>query len=81
MEKELIKYIGKFQLTDLLGFGNILRVREEDCKDFQDYITKIVVSFSKEKRRKRKQLLQLAKDVAENNMEYDKNTIAAAQNN
>lgn len=78
MEKDLIKYIGKFQLTDLLGFGNILKVKE--CNDFEEYVTNIVISFSKEKRRKRKQLLQLAKDIADNNDDYDRR-IAAAQNN
>lgn len=79
MEKELIRYMRDFQLTDLLGFGNILRVQEVD--DFEEYVTNIVVSFSKEKRKKRKQLLQLAKDIAGNNRDYDKNVGAAAQKN
>lgn len=78
MEKELIKYIEDFQLIDLLGFGNILGV--EECDNFEDYVTNIVVKFSKEKRKKRKQLLQLAKDIAGNNRDYDRE-IAASQNN
>lgn len=70
MEKKLLEYIKKFQLIDLLGFGNILQVKEQD--DFEKYITDIVVNFSKEKRRKKKQLLKLAKDIVENNNDYDK---------
>lgn len=78
MEKELIKYIEEFQLIDLLGFGNILGV--EECDSFEDYVINIVVKFSKENRKKRKQLLQLAKDIVGNNRDYDKG-VAAAQNN
>lgn len=70
MEKKLIEYIKSFQLTDLLGFGNILSVPEED--NFENYIINIVNNFSKENYRKRKALLKLAKDIATNNKEYDK---------
>ena len=69
MEKELINYIKEFQLVDLIGFGRILGVEEED--NFEDYLTNIIVAFLNEKRKKRKQLLQLAKDIANNNKGYD----------
>lgn len=69
MEKELINYIKEFQLIDLIGFGRILGVEEED--NFEDYLTNIVIAFLNQKRRKRKQLLQLAKDIAGNNKDYD----------
>lgn len=59
--KILIEYFKEFQITDLLGFGNILGVEEED--DFADYCTNILVKFSEENRSKRRQLLKLAKDI------------------
>lgn len=59
--KDLIEYFKEFQITDLLGFGNILGVEEED--DFADYCTNILVKFSEENRSKRRQLLKLAKDI------------------
>lgn len=71
MEKKLIEYFKNFQLTDLLGFGNILGVKEED--NFENYVTNIVASFLKESRKKRKALLKLAKDISETNLEFDKN--------
>lgn len=70
MEKKLIKYIKKFQLIDLLGFGNILQV--EETNDFESYLTNIIIAFLQQKRKKRKQLLKLAEDIAANNEDYDK---------
>lgn len=69
MEKELLGYIENFQLTDLLGFGKILNVEEKD--DYADYLNNIIVNFKKEKRKKRKQLLKLAKDISEYNLEIE----------
>lgn len=70
MEKKLIEYIKKFQLIDLLGFGNILQV--EETNDFESYLTNIIIAFLQQKRKKRKQLLKLAEDIAANNEDYDK---------
>ena len=35
METKLIEYFKNFQLTDLLGFGNILGIKEEN--NFENY--------------------------------------------
>lgn len=62
------KLLGEFQglqFTDIIGFGRILDVEEED--DFDDFITNIIIAFCQQSRKKRKQLLKLAKDVKEAN--------------
>ena len=43
MEKELIGYIKNFQLSDLLGFARI--VGAEETKDFEDFVTEVVMKF------------------------------------
>ena len=65
--KKLLEYFNQFELTDILAFGKILEV--EEIEPFEDYITEICVAFSKQSARKRKQLLQLAEDVAGANKE------------
>ena len=59
---QLLDYFKKFDVTDLIGFGEILGVEEKD--DFVDYVTDIVSAFWQENRIKRRQLLKLAKDIA-----------------
>ena len=71
MEKKLIEYFKNFQLTDLLGFGNIRGIKEEN--NFENYVTNIVVAFSEQNRKKKKALLKLAKDISEANIDFDKN--------
>ena len=71
MEKKLIEYFKNFQLTDLLGFGNILGIKEEN--NFENYVTNIVVAFSEQNRKKKRSLLKLAKDISEANIDFDKN--------
>ena len=71
MEKKIIKYFENFQLIDLLGFGNILGVKEND--NFEEYVTEIILAFLQQDRKKRKDLLKLAKDISENNINFDKN--------
>lgn len=70
MEEKLINCFKEFQLIDLLGFGTLLKVQE--INNFDEYVMRIVQAFSKEKRKKRKQLLQLAQDIVGNNREYDR---------
>lgn len=73
MDKYIVKmleYFQKMTFTDILGFGNILGVKEEE--DFADYVTNILETYSLQPRRKRKQLLQLAKDVAGANKDIKK---------
>lgn len=69
MEKKLIRYIKNFQLSDLLGFARI--VGAEETEDFEDFVTEVVVKFLEMPRKDRKNLLKLAKQISENNLEYD----------
>lgn len=69
MEKKLIRYIKNFQLSDLLGFARI--VGAEETEDFEDFVTEVVAKFLEMPRKDRKNLLKLAKQVSENNLEYD----------
>lgn len=70
---QLLDYFKKFDVTDLIGFGEILGVEEKD--NFVDYVTDIVSAFWQENRIKRRQLLKLAKDISVANqyMVPDKN--------
>lgn len=69
MEKKLIGYIKNFQLSDLLGFARI--VGAEETEDFEDFVTEVVMKFLEMPRKDRKNLLKLAKQISENNLEYD----------
>lgn len=69
MEKKLIRYIKNFQLSDLFGFARI--VGAEETEDFEDFVTEVVMKFLEMPRKDRKNLLKLAKQVSENNLEYD----------
>lgn len=71
MEKKLIKYITNFQLSDLLGFARIVGANQE-TKDFEDFVTEVVTKFLELPKKDRKNLLKIAKQVSENNLEYDK---------
>lgn len=64
--KRLLKYFESFQFTDLLGFAKILEVKEQE--DFVEFIVNIVDSFQKQDKKKRKELVKLAKDVSEFNL-------------
>lgn len=64
---QLLTYFQKFQVTDLIGFAQILGVEEVD--NFIDFTTNILAAFWQENRIKRKQLLKLAKDIAAANSE------------
>ena len=64
--KRLLKYFESFQFTDLLGFAKILEVDEQE--DFVEFIVNIVDSFQKQDKKKRKELIKLAKDVSEFNL-------------
>ena len=64
--KRLLKYFESFQFTDLLGFAKILEVEEQE--DVVEFIVNIVDSFQKQDKKKRKELIKLAKDVSEFNL-------------
>ena len=70
MEKKLIEYIKDFQLVDLLGFARIVGVQEQE--DFEDYVTEVVMKYLELPRKDRRNLLKIAKQVSENNREYDR---------
>lgn len=70
LEKKLVKYIKDFELVDLLGFGTLLGVKEQE--NFIDYVTEIVYAYSTVPLNKKLSYLRLAKDIAANNIEYDK---------
>ena len=70
LEKKLVKCFKDFQLVDLLGFAAILGVKEKE--DFVEFVTDIVEAYSKKSFKEKISLLKLAKDVAGNNKDYDK---------
>ena len=70
MEKKLIEYIKDFQLVDLLGFARIVGAQEQE--DFEDYVTEVVMKYLELPRKDRRNLLKIAKQVSENNREYDR---------
>ena len=70
---QLLGYFQDFDLTDILGFGQILGV--EESEDFVEYCTDITTAFCNEGRLRRKQLIKLAKDIAVSN----KFSVAPAQ--
>lgn len=69
-EEKFIRYIKNFELVDLLGFANILSVKEQNT--FEDFAADIVIAFSKQPRKKKKELLKLAKDISDINREEKK---------
>lgn len=70
MEKKLIQLFTEFTLTDLLGFGKLVGVNDTKM-EFEDFITEIVVEFSRRRRRKeRRSLLKLAQKIVEDNRAF-----------
>lgn len=69
MEKKLIKLFTEFTLTDLLGFGKLLGVNDTKM-EFEDFVTEIVVQFSKSRRKERRSLLKLAQKIVEDNRRF-----------
>lgn len=70
MVEKFVAALIHFQLVDLLGMAKLLNVPEQE--DFEDEMVEIVSAFAAAPRGKRKELLKLAQQVAENNKEYDK---------
>lgn len=69
MEKKLIQLFTEFTLTDLLGFGKLVGVNDTKM-EFEDFITQIVVEFSKRRRKERRSLLKLAQKIVEDNRTF-----------
>lgn len=70
MEKKLIEYIKDFQLVDLFGFARIVGAQEQE--DFEDYVTEVVRKYLELPRKDKRNLLKIAKQISENNREYDR---------
>ena len=70
MVKELLELFTQMDFTDILGFGRILKVEEQE--NFTDFISEICCAFVEQPRIKRKQLMKLAKDVVGANKDLDK---------
>lgn len=64
---KLLESFRELQYTDIIGFGNILGVKEED--EFDDYLTSIVIAYMKQPKSKRKALLKLSKKLVQANKE------------
>lgn len=77
MEAELMEYMKKFSLLDFIGFGRILEV--EETLELEDYVFKIIGAFQQKKRKTRKELLRLAKEISEEN-EKEKRSAAEPKN-
>lgn len=69
MEKKLIQLFTEFTLTDLLGFGKLVGVNDTKM-EFEDFITEIVVEFSRRRRKERRSLLKLAQKIVEDNRAF-----------
>lgn len=69
MEKKLIGYIKDFELVDLLGFARIVGAEEQE--DFEDFVVEVVEKYLELPRKDRRNLLKIAKQISENNREYD----------
>lgn len=71
-EQILVESFKNFQITDILAFGKILGVEEQE--DFIEFLSDIVEKFGELEVSKQKKLLRLAKDIGTFNKE-EKNTI------
>lgn len=71
-EKELLNYMNQMEFTDILGLAAIIGTEIKQDESFEDFITNLIVDFDKLPRTRRRQLLKLAKDVAEANQDIKK---------
>lgn len=77
--EKFLGYIKEFEFTDLLAFGNILGIEENE--NFQEYVMQITIAFNEANREHRKALLKLAKDIAAENKEKQILLKEEAENN
>lgn len=74
MEKKLMSYLTEFEFMDFIGFATYLKVEQDKIKkaffadaDLEELVISIVEKFSGESRKRRRELLKLAKDVVADN--------------
>ena len=77
--EKFLGYIKEFEFTDLLAFGKILGIEENE--NFQEYVMQITIAFNEANREHRKALLKLAKDIAAENKEKQILLKEEAENN
>lgn len=58
----IISYFQYFQITDLLAFGKLLGVEEQD--NFEDYLTEITLKYTELSKRQKDKYLKLARALA-----------------
>ena len=73
MEEQFMDCIKNFQLTDLLGFAKLLKVKEED--DFEEFIVNLVAAFGSMNRGNKRKMLKLAKQVSKANNDIKNGTL------
>lgn len=71
MVKRLLENFKSFQLTDILGVGNIVGAEEQDS--FENYIIEILIKFNELPRKERRELLELTNDIAKFNCSNSNN--------
>lgn len=83
MEAKLMNYFTYFELIDIVGFAKIVKVPEEVIREalfsgaigtnnWENLICATVENFSKRNRKEKRALLKLAKQIKENNVEFDR---------
>ncbi len=65
MEKKFLSELEDLQLVEIIAIGKMLKV--EEVEDFEEFITNIIVEFSKQNRNTKKEMLALVKDVSKVN--------------
>ena len=68
--QQFIELTKHMDFTDILGFARIVGAQEQDS--IEDFVSEICLKFNEMPRKKRKQLIQLAKDVVGANQDYDR---------
>lgn len=63
--QRLLRYLGNFTVTDLLGFAKIVGADEQ--RDFEEFLSVILTKYSALPRKQRKHLLKLAKEISMDN--------------
>lgn len=58
----IISYFQYFQITDLLAFGKLLGVEEQE--NFEDYLTEITLKYTELSKRQKDKYLKLARVLA-----------------
>lgn len=73
-KKKLIKYFSRFQLLDLLGFANILNIKDSEFKHSEDFIEAVIDGILEQPKKEKIGLIKLAKDISLANKEFLENS-------